>query len=238
VTTIGGNAFYDCNSLTSVTFAPGSAITGDNFASNAFPPSEGYGGSDVLKTAYLADGAGRYTYTSGSGWIHSGWVAVVSPVTFSDDMLSTGPADLGLVEALGNGSGYTWTATGSGWNSEYACFRFDLGEPLSNFSKITFVYNRISGDTVHKGVRIYADTSPITDYLYFVTGQIGIIPGYSAVTDGVDNAVTVDIDTAGLTASEWYFAIEINGINADQDDEAASYTITDVVFSGFKLSDD
>jgi len=66
VTSIGGQAFDGCTSLTSVTFAEGSNITDANFGSVAFPESDGYGG-DTLKTAYLAASpkAGRYTRWAG-----------------------------------------------------------------------------------------------------------------------------------------------------------------------------
>jgi hypothetical protein len=64
VTDIGVGAF-GCNSLRSVVFADGSNIPGDKFESAAFPPYEisvyGFFGSDVLRDAYLANGAGTYT---------------------------------------------------------------------------------------------------------------------------------------------------------------------------------
>jgi len=71
VTSIGNYAFagyYDNPmALTTVTFAPGSAITSENFGDNAFPASGGFG--DDLKTAYLASGAGTYTRANGgSDW--------------------------------------------------------------------------------------------------------------------------------------------------------------------------
>jgi len=86
VTSIDSLAFARCTGLTSVTFATGSVITSGNFGAYAFYPSSSetqtqtvgeqsvtitiqYGGSDYLKTAYLAGGAGRYTRSSGgSNW--------------------------------------------------------------------------------------------------------------------------------------------------------------------------
>jgi len=67
VTSIGSFAFTptSSSSLTSVTFAIGSAISSDDFGSFAFPPD--YYGSDNLRTAYLAGGAGTYTRTSSGG---------------------------------------------------------------------------------------------------------------------------------------------------------------------------
>jgi len=68
VTTIGEYAFSGCKNLTSVTFAAGSTITSANFGDRAFP-EEDYWGSDNLKTAYLAGGAGTYTRApNGSVW--------------------------------------------------------------------------------------------------------------------------------------------------------------------------
>jgi len=67
VTSIGNAAFANCTGLTSVTFEGSAIIIGDY----AFPPESvsGTGGGDVLKTAYLADGAGTYTRDpGGSTW--------------------------------------------------------------------------------------------------------------------------------------------------------------------------
>jgi len=73
ITSIGQNAFAGCRALTSVTFETGSAITSENFGTNAFP-EEWYGNSgNKLKTAYLAGGAGTYTRVNGgSTWTKQG----------------------------------------------------------------------------------------------------------------------------------------------------------------------
>jgi len=65
VMSIGNYAFASCTGLTSVTFAAGSAITSENFGTNAFPGGSGGYYGDELKTAYLAGGAGTYTRTAG-----------------------------------------------------------------------------------------------------------------------------------------------------------------------------
>jgi hypothetical protein len=68
VTQIVKWAFFDCVNLTSVTFETGSAITSENFGSEAFPESN-YSNGDWLKWAYLAGGAGTYTRPArGSTW--------------------------------------------------------------------------------------------------------------------------------------------------------------------------
>jgi len=59
VTEIGNIAFYECTSLTSVTFAAGSAIPEANFADDIF------NAGCNLKTAYETGGAGTYTRTAG-----------------------------------------------------------------------------------------------------------------------------------------------------------------------------
>jgi len=64
---IADQAFAYCTGLTSVTFATGSVVIGGI----AFPPEStaGPGGSNYLKTAYLAGGAGTYTRASdGEVW--------------------------------------------------------------------------------------------------------------------------------------------------------------------------
>jgi len=66
VTSIGTRAFGGCISLTSVTFATGSAITSANFGQLAFPQgtqNNNFPG-DNLKTAYLQYGAGTYKRAS------------------------------------------------------------------------------------------------------------------------------------------------------------------------------
>jgi hypothetical protein len=73
VTEIGDAAFGEMRSLESVTFADGSNIPGDKFGGIAFPPSEikiytGYWGSNALKDAYLANGAGTYTLDQDGVW--------------------------------------------------------------------------------------------------------------------------------------------------------------------------
>jgi hypothetical protein len=66
VTSIGSWAFYNCSSLTSVTFATGSNIS--SFGSYAFPQGTESGGNS-LQSVYLANGAGTYTrLTNGSYW--------------------------------------------------------------------------------------------------------------------------------------------------------------------------
>jgi len=70
VTSIGEWAFATCTSLMEVTFQTGSAITSENFGSNAFPQANDYG--DSLKTIYLLTvngGVGTYTRISYNG----GW---------------------------------------------------------------------------------------------------------------------------------------------------------------------
>jgi len=69
ITAIGDNAFYGCVKLISVTFATESAISSANFGDWAFPGNNNRHGSDYLRTAYLAHGAGTYTRAGGSeGW--------------------------------------------------------------------------------------------------------------------------------------------------------------------------
>jgi hypothetical protein len=58
VTSIGSSAFYDCAALTRVTFA-GGTIAYAYFGNDVFPSG------DILRTAYLTDGAGTYTRTAG-----------------------------------------------------------------------------------------------------------------------------------------------------------------------------
>jgi hypothetical protein len=66
VAEIGWAAFSQISSLESVTFADGSNIPDDKFGAAAFPPNEmnvgGFRGSNALKDAYLANGAGTYTF--------------------------------------------------------------------------------------------------------------------------------------------------------------------------------
>jgi len=64
VTSIREEAFYECTSLTSVTFTKWSIITGANFDNHAFPEGIGLGGNN-LRAAYLSGGAGTYTRTKG-----------------------------------------------------------------------------------------------------------------------------------------------------------------------------
>jgi len=69
VTSIGNGVFQWCTSLTNVTFETGSAITSANFGDNAFVWENSGIGSNTLKIAYLAGGAGTYARTSnGDDW--------------------------------------------------------------------------------------------------------------------------------------------------------------------------
>jgi hypothetical protein len=67
VTRIGDYAFAACTGITSVTFATGSIIASANFGTWAFPGASGgsVAGND-LRTAYLANDAGRYTRSNGT----------------------------------------------------------------------------------------------------------------------------------------------------------------------------
>jgi len=71
VTSIGNNAFQNCTSLTSVTFATGSNIPDANFGNNVFPEGSTGAGGNTLKTAYnnATTKAGTYTRSAnGSTW--------------------------------------------------------------------------------------------------------------------------------------------------------------------------
>jgi hypothetical protein len=151
-------------------------------------------------------------------------------VTFTADMLSTDPAQ-GTAVVYDGGAGYTWTAAATGgWGNGYACFKVDLGEPLANFVKLTFVYNKIGGDTTYKAVKLFASTSPITGYDGGSDKYILAAPEGNTVTNGEDQAIELVIDAdvaATVTETELYFAIDVPmGIS----DGASSYTIYDVVF--------
>jgi len=68
---IGSGAFRSCTSLTSVTFATGSDINGENFGSYAFPEGSNGNGGNTLRAAYLANHGGAGTYTrdsNGDAW--------------------------------------------------------------------------------------------------------------------------------------------------------------------------
>ena len=149
-------------------------------------------------------------------------------VVFSAGMLNAVAAQ-GSVVVYGGGTGYTWTANAAGdWGNGYASFQFDLGEALSNFSKVTFEYIAVGGDYNSKGVKFFAGAAAATGYQ---SGDgIGETASTGNVTIGTPKEISIILkasETASISGTNLWFTIDVPMGVSDGD---SSYTINNVEF--------